>query len=88
MNNIIQSIYYSRHTPYETAAEKSTDYKTALSRLEEAIQRLKQILPADDLQTLDTLLDAQTEINYLLTEQEFAEGFKLGAQTMIEVLEK
>lgn len=83
--NIIEEMYNGDLFPVSTYAHSSEEYRKAIDELVAAESELLKAFP--QIRTLfDKYQSAQIAIININNRQEFLNGFKIGAQMMLEML--
>ena len=84
--NIIDELFYGNITPNERTFARDSEYGRALEQLTEAEDALREVLDKEDREALDRLTDAQQTMDAIATREYFADGFRLGAKLMLDIL--
>ena len=84
--DIIDELFYGNITPNERTFARDSEYGQALEQLTEAEEILRHVLDKEDREVLDRLTDAQQTMDAIATREYFADGFRLGAKLMLDIL--
>ena len=82
----IDELFYGNITPNERTFARDSEYGRAFEQLTEAEEILRHVLNKEDREALDRLTDAQQTMNAIATREYFADGFRLGAKLMLDIL--
>ncbi len=83
---ILEELYYGNIAPCERFAKKSSDYYAISQKLGEMEEKLLSGIDADIRKLYEQIVDKINE-QYCIAEKEtFIDGFRLGAQIMLETL--
>ena len=88
MQNILKNLYHGKITPDTKQFVSGSDYERWLTILTDCDEKLRIELTNEQAALLTSLQNAQAELNGIANCEDFAEGFRLGAQMMLAVLEK
>lgn len=86
MSSILSELYIGSYRPYHRPADPFSEYAKqaqTVSRLEET---LLHRLPDELRASFQEYVSAADRLSFLGGEEEYAEGFRLGARLMIEAL--
>ena len=83
--SIITDIFYG-DTDMQDAFCKSDEYRHALKKLIDADDALRKSLSAEQIALLDAAKECDNTLNEIIAADSFANGFRLGARLMLEVL--
>ena len=85
-HDTIDELFYGNITPNERTFVRDSEYGQALEQLTEAEDALREVLDKEDREALDRLTDAQQAMDSIATREYFADGFRLGAKLMLDIL--
>jgi len=85
-DDIIDELFYGNITPSERTFTPDSVYAQALEQLTEAEDALREALDKEDREALEQLVDAQQTMDAIATREYFADGFRLGAKLMLDIL--
>ena len=83
--SIIKDIYYGEIDMQDSACA-SEQYKAALKALIEADNALREALTPEQVKLLDAAKERNTRLNDAANAEIFEQGFRLGAELMLELL--
>lgn len=86
-NETIKAFYYGNLTPCEQQMIRGSEATRVTKSLSDAENLLSQSLPPDLLPVLDRLTRAQQELDSIVAETSYIDGFKTGARFMMEILD-
>lgn len=83
--SIITDIFYG-DTDMQDAYCKSEQYRTELKKLIDADEKLRAALTKEQLMLLNEAKEINNSLTNVIVEENFANGFRLGAKLMLEIL--
>ena len=83
--SIIKDIYYGEIDMQDSACE-SEQYRTALKALVAADNALREALTPEQVKLLDAAKERNNRLNDAANAEIFEQGFRLGAELMLEIL--
>lgn len=86
-NQTLKAFYYGNLTPWDTRTARNPKEVRAVKELSEAEHQLDQSLPEELLSVLHRLTKAQQELDSIVAETSYIDGFKTGARFMMEILD-
>lgn len=89
MNNILQSLYNGEIYPLEQCHPKSAKYREICEEFCDSCDELENALSSIDPpldKRFSAIIDTAADIAYLEASETFAQGFRLGAMLMLEIL--
>lgn len=84
-NSILKQLYYSDVRPIASQTCIHTHHRELSSQIIDIYQSLKQGLPDEQHKQLDELQDFYSERSNIELESAFVEGFRLGAQLIMDI---
>ena len=87
MNKTLKAFYYGNLTPCERQMMQGSQAKRVVKELSDAGNLLSQALPPDLRPALDRLIKAQGDLDGIVAETGYIDGFKTGARFMLEILD-
>jgi hypothetical protein len=85
MKPILEELYYGRIHPFERIVHQDPDHPLN-RKISDPKLALQEKLPAEDVQSLEELVDLCCDSGVQESAASFGYGFKLGALMMMEVL--
>ena len=85
-NQILQDLYHGRIIPDEVAFRRDSSYAKDLAEAASLADQIRDLLPNDQQILLDKLSDAQCRYSGKMEEEQFINGFRLGGQIILAVL--
>ena len=85
-HDIIDELFYGNITPNERTFARDSEYGQALEQLSQAEDTLHEALDKEDREALEQLVGAQQTMDAIATREYFADGFRLGAKLMLDIL--
>ena len=86
MKNILESLYFGNINPSEQCFSKGSEYEAFIQALCKAEEALLCDLTPDQRLVYDRYTLVQCELQTLSNQEAFIDGFKLGAQLLLEAL--
>ena len=85
-NETLKAFYFGNLTPCERRMVRGSEADRIVKELSEADKLLSQSLPPELRPVLDRLVKAQGDLDSLVAETSYIDGFKTGARFMLEIL--
>ncbi len=85
MSNIIDDLYYGNYTPDSMTRMKYPCYAEGSQRMDKLVAQLEERLSPDEIKLLHTYIDVATDIWTWELRCELIQGFRLGAQMMLDI---
>ena len=85
-NKTLKAFYYGNLRPCERRMVRGSEATRLVKELSDAEKLLSQALPPDLRPILDRLTKAQGDLDGLIAETSYIDGFKTGARFMLEIL--
>ena len=86
-NETLKEFYYGNLSPWDTRPARDPKEVRAVKELSEAESLLIPSLPPELRPLLGRLTKAQQELDSIIAETSYIDGFKTGARFMIEILD-
>lgn len=86
-NQTLKAFYYGNLRPAEQQMVHGSEVVCIAKELSDTEAELKQSLPPDLKSVLDRLVKAQNDLNSIVAETNYLDGFKTGARFMMEILD-
>lgn len=86
-NQTLKAFYYGNLSPWDTRTDRSSREIRTVKELSDAESLLIQSLPPDLRPILGRLTKAQQELDSIVAETSYIDGFKTGARFMLEILD-
>jgi len=86
-NETLKAFYYGNLSPSERQTIRGSEAARATKDLSDAEDLLAQSLPPELRPVLDRLTKAQRELDGIMAEASYIDGFKTGARIMMEILD-
>lgn len=87
MNNILEDMYYGRILPFWEHSIESPEYREKVKESIAADRELRAAFPNAE-RLIDKSDNARNEVQEIVSYQQFVYGFRVGAQLMLEMLQK
>ena len=87
MNRILKDFYYGNLAPWERRMLQGSKAAHAAKELSDAESLLAQSLPPELHPALERLVKAQQDLDSIVAETGYIDGFKTGARFMMEILD-
>lgn len=88
MRSTLENLYYGNITPGEKQVSAKSELQRMISRAAECEDRLSELLNEKDRHMLNTLTNAQEEINSITAVENFILGFRLGVRLIMECMDE
>ena len=85
-NQTLKAFYYGNMIPCERRMVRGSEAASVVKELSDADKLLSQSLPPELRPVLDRLVKAQGDLDSLVAETSYIDGFKTGARFMLEIL--
>ncbi|WP_304973827.1 DUF6809 family protein [uncultured Alistipes sp.] len=86
MNETLKAFYYGNLTPCERCMIRGSQAERIMKGLSDADKLLSQSLPPELRPVLDRLTKAQQELDSIVAETSYIDGFKTGARFALDIL--
>jgi len=86
--NMIEELYHGNIKPEVKIYIRTPQYLEAMQIISDNEELLEKLLPEREKEMLLALMDAQCEIANITAQENFIEGFRLGARMGIDVMDK
>lgn len=86
-NELLRRLYFGEIHPWERTAPPDTDEQELNQRIDKSIQMLRSFMRTEEVATLEQLLGDIDSLKAEETVQAFIDGYRLGAQLMLETLD-
>ena len=86
-NELLRRLYFGEIHPWERTTPHDTDEQELNQRIDKSIQMLRSFMRTKELATLEQLLGDIDSLKAEETVQAFIDGYRLGAQLMLETLD-
>lgn len=86
-NETLKAFYYGNLTPCERRMIRGSEATRLVKELSDADKLLFQALPPELQSVLDRLTKAQGDLDGIVAETSYIDGFKTGARFMLEILD-
>lgn len=86
-NRTLKDFYYGNLIPADRQMIRGSTAARAAAELSEAEKLLAQSLPPELQPALERLMKAQQELDSIVAEAGYIDGFKTGARFMMEILD-
>ncbi len=88
MRRILEDFYLGNIVPYDKRMAANSELRRLVKRAADCEDQLAECLNEKEQQLLDTLTDAQHEINRITALEDFILGFRLGVRLMAECMDE
>ncbi len=88
MRKILEDLYFGNITPYEKRMAASSEFRRLAKRAADCESQLTERLNEEERQLLNTLINAQQEIDSITVMENFILGFRLGVRLMAECMDE
>ncbi len=88
MRRILEDFYLGNIVPYHTRMDTNSQLRLMVKRFSDCEGQLAECLNEKEQQLLDTLINAQHEINRITALEDFILGFRLGVRLMAECMDE
>ena len=86
-NQTLKAFYYGNLFPAEKRMVQGSDAARVMKELSDAEAQLSRSVPSELQSALERLTKAQGDIDGIIAEASYIEGFKTGARFMMEILD-
>ena len=86
-NKTLKDFYYGNLSPWDARTSRNPKEVRTVKELSEAESLLIQSLPSELRPLLGRLTKAQQELDSIVAETSYIDGFKTGARFMMEILD-
>ena len=83
---LLEQLYYCDFLPSESIQPSDPDYKSTCQKIDEEITFLSERLSSGDKERLDTLVNLLFDKSCMTDYDNFAYGFRVGAQLILELM--
>ncbi len=88
MRKILEDFYLGNIVPYDKQMAANSELRRLVKRAADCEDQLAERLNEEEQQLLDTLVNAQHEINRITALEDFILGFRLGVRLMAECMDE
>jgi len=88
MRKILKDFYLGNIVPYDKRMAANSELRRLVKRASDCEDQLTECLNEKEQQLLDTLTNAQHEINRITALEDFILGFRLGVRLMAECMDE
>ncbi len=88
MRKILEDLYFGNIVPYEKRMVASSELRRLAKRAADCESQLAERLNEEERQLLNTLINAQQEIDSITVMENFILGFRLGVRLMAECMDE
>ncbi len=88
MRRILEDLYFGNIVPYDKQMAANSELRRLVKRAADCEDQLAECLNEKEQQLLDTLTNAQHEINRITALEDFILGFRLGVRLMIACMDE
>ncbi len=88
MQKILEDLYFGNIAPYEKRMAASSELWHLARRAADCESQLTEQLNEEERQLLNTLINAQQEIDSITVMENFIRGFRLGVRLMAECMDE
>ncbi len=88
MRKILEELYFGNIVPYEKRMAASSELRRLAKRAADCESQLTEWLNEEERQLLNTLINAQQEIDSITVMDNFILGFRLGVRLMAECMDE
>lgn len=86
MKTILEALYHGKLQPDMTIVQSHPEYRSACRQVTAETQQWRERLGEEVFRELEEYLDLCDSVNSMHVEAAFIEGFKLGANLLIETM--
>ena len=86
-NELLRRLYYGEIHPWERTATPDTDEQELNQRIDKNIQTIRGFMRTEEIATMEQLLGDIDSLKAEEPVQAFIDGYRLGAQLMLETLD-
>ncbi len=88
MRKILEDLYFGNIVPYEKRMTANSELRRLVKREADCESQLAERLNEEERQLLNTLTNAQQEIDRITVMENFILGFRLGVRLMAECMDE
>jgi len=88
MRKILEDFYFGNIVPYDKRMAANSALRRLVKRASDCEDQLAERLNEEEQRLLDTLTNAQHEINRITALEDFILGFRLGVRMMAECMDE
>ncbi len=88
MRKILEDFYLGNIVPYDKRMAANSELRRLVKRAADCEDQLAERLNEEEQQLLDTLVNAQHEIDRITALEDFILGFRLGVRLMAECMDE
>ncbi len=88
MRRILEDFYLGNIVPYDKRMAANSELRRMVKRVSDCESQLAERLNEEEQRLLDTLTNAQHEINRITALEDFILGFRLGVQLMVACMDE
>jgi len=88
MRKTLEDLYFGNIVPYDKRMAANSELRCMVKRVSDCEDQLAECLNEKEQQLLDTLINAQHEINCITALENFIQGFRLGVQLMVACMDE
>jgi len=88
MRRILEDFYLGNIVPYDKRMAVNSELRRMVKRVSDCESQLAERLNEEEQRLLDTLINAQHEINRITALEDFILGFRLGVRLMAECMDE
>ncbi len=88
MRRILEDFYLGNIVPYDKRMAANSELRRMVKRVSDCEGQLAECLNEKEQQLLDTLINAQHEIDRITALENFILGFRLGVQLMVACMDE
>ncbi len=88
MCKILEDLYFANIAPYEKRMAANSELRRLAKREADCESQLAERLNEEERQLLNTLTNAQQEIDSITAKENFILGFRLGVRLMAECMDE
>lgn len=84
--SILEELYNGKINPAEKSVKESSEYSECNKQLTENMKKLSMLLKDNEKELYEKVMENIFELNYLSEKRNFIDGFCVGSQMMLEIL--
>lgn len=84
--SILEELYHGNINPSELHIKKGSEYQKVSKQFAEKAEKLLVSLNKEEAALFESILDDHTSLSYISEKDRFAEGFRIGALLMWEIM--
>lgn len=88
MRKILEDLYFGNIVPYDKRMVANSELRRLVKRASDCESQLTERLNEEEQRLLDTLTNAQHEIDRITALEDFILGFRLGVRLMAECMDE